>query len=276
MQNVIELNNFKIKYPASFDQLKKRDLIYLGGRFPYPISLEFYSEFFYHLCNFNNRKKFAVWSYNKVSGAVIETVLYPDKSDICLFNFLEKVPQTKNIIIPRIRKGLNFYFSYKAGFYNMSIGVFTLCESYFKKAIKDQDEEALNKMLACLYRPWWKILLNRNDYMLSGKIEKRANNFRSLSIGLKKGILLNYIAVREFVIKENPECFQKPSAVGNIFEKKKSGTWLDALYDLAGHITQFEKTSHINLWIVLRHLKLQMKKDQEFKAEIERLRKKKG
>lgn len=271
--NTVELNQYKIICPASFDELKERDLIYLGRKFPFEITVGFYTEFLAHLCDFRNRKNFAVWFVNNMSPDLIETILFPNLSERCLFDFLADVPFSKKIIIPSFRHGAHLYLTYKDGYHNMSIGVFTLAETYFKLAIKHPESDAIDKLIACLYRPEFKAFLKKNDFILSGAIERRAAAFKSMDSGLKKAILIQYIAVREYIIKENKECFEKP-AEASIFNKKQSGGWIDALYELSGHITQFEQTTNMNLWVVLRHIKLQMKKSAEVKAEWDRLRKK--
>jgi len=166
------------------------------------------------------------------------------------------------------------YHSPGEGLNNITFEELTFADNMFLQYHKTRKQEFLDKLIAILYRPRKKrkeirhIEFNgdvRIDFN-KHQIEKRALHLKKLPAHYKFIGLTFFTGCRNLIEKKFPHVFSSGSASGS----KKTG-WLDVILGLAGNkFGDFEKTSKMNAWVVLREFENMIIENEKLKDKFNR------
>jgi hypothetical protein len=180
-----------------------------------------------------------------------------------LFETYEKSKFMDKVIIDKFRFQHVTYLGPSDKFSNVTFGEFCFADTHFLDYINEENEEALNKFIAVLYRPERKVDVNDEEFNGDWRVNftshhtmKRAETLTAFYPPLKKAIVLNYSKIRAWLEEAYPYVFpkeEKKQKEGDKEQKKQS--WLPVLENMAGNdIINLEKYSNLPLHQALRYL----------------------
>lgn len=182
------------------------------------------------------------------------------------------------LIIDEIQSRFRLCTFYGPGlnFRNMTVGEFAFADSYLLKYKQSKDVNDLNTLLAAIYRPAsiagaFRFFLKDADVrvMFNDRIAKRsAKRFRNIPEHIKKAAMFNFLSMRTYVVKTNPELFKTDGESENIFG------WAGVMYNLAGSelgtlkdIQQMLLFNALTIMKKLEHDRIEMEKKFKIKKE---------
>ncbi|MCD4681126.1 MAG: hypothetical protein K8S00_12145 [Bacteroidales bacterium] len=143
---------------------------------------------------------------------------------------------------------------------NVSFGEFCFADTHFLDYINNDNQDALNKLIAVLYRPEKKVDVTAEDFNGDWRIrfnthhtQKRADSFAAMYPPLKKAIVFNYIKLRSWLEPIYPYVFPKSGEDSK--KKVKHHSWLPVLENLVGNdIINLDRYTEVLLHTALRNL----------------------
>ncbi|QTE38494.1 hypothetical protein J3L18_05300 [Mucilaginibacter gossypii] len=175
------------------------------------------------------RKHLIIWAASLSSKLTIElasrimaAMLYriPEKLFICIpdnaaddlvksVKFLFGKNLLSNWLISSIWQGVFKYHGPKNGLANVTIYEFGLCEHCYDKFQLTKNHEYIDTLMAILYRPrrFWGIDDDIRVKLTTFGYVRRAKRFKSVSIGVKVAVLLNYEGCRNALHLKYKEVF---------------------------------------------------------------------
>ncbi|PSR53926.1 hypothetical protein AHMF7605_10550 [Adhaeribacter arboris] len=139
------------------------------------------------------------------------------------------------------------YYGPASSFRNLLFLEFIFSDTYFIAWSKKQNEELLNKFIACLYRErtWFHFIKKRfSSYngdnrraFNSHLVEVRAHKLAQLPLEVKQSIVLWYRGCREELEKDYPRVFS-----GDNQQAAERTGWDGVLRNMAGSVHQLEAT----------------------------------
>lgn len=167
------------------------------------------------------------------------------------FDFLTESPVFEKWLFSKIWIGFNIYHGPGDLFGNLNVRQFARANFYLNKYSQSEDEIFLNKFLACIF-------LRNGDVFSDKLLQEYYPKFSRLSKVKKQAIALNFTAVREFVLGQLENAFEKSEEKSKADKYGWDGMILhiaaqrhmvpDALYNmkLSEFIIQLEVTAIIN------------------------------
>ena len=164
-------------------------------------------------------------------------------------------PGLTSDLLPKIRIGSTAFYS-SGEYMNVITGAeFFYTEAHYESFFKEQNDEALNKLIAVLYRPAGEgNKHNKNHSEFCGDIRESFNDniiqMRSEKIArlphkYKCAILNYYEGCRASLVASHPEVFEKGSSDG------KKGSWLNVFDALSSSFTDLKEVSKEPLAMIL-------------------------
>jgi len=143
---------------------------------------------------------------------------------------------------------------------NIIFGEFCFADTYFLDYINNDDNDALNKFIAVLYRPMKHVDVNDEDFNGDWRVKfntyhtnKRAETLADLYPQLKQAIVFNYRKIRAWLEVSYKYVF--PKAEEKPKKETKPMSWLPILENMASNdIINLDKYSQLPLHNALRHL----------------------
>lgn len=158
--------------------------------------------------------------------------------------------------MPQVRIGLKYYYGPGRKFRNVSGNEFAFADFYYNQYHATEKEEFLNLLMATLYRTsaWFPSVDDRRRKFDDVNIEKRAKKFAKLPFAVKYAVYLNYIGIRETLVKLHPLTFSGKKS------EEKAG--MDDIFDsLSGsEYGTFEQIGELSILTILNILEKREKK----------------
>lgn len=161
-------------------------------------------------------------------------------------------PGLTQCLIPSFRLGIHRFYAPDHYMKNISGGEFHYCESYYQEYLQQADPEALDQLIAVLYRPKGKGAahdpLHKNykgdPRIKLNPIEKRAAQFQKLDDASKAAILIWYQGCRQHIIDTHPQLFKKENG-------ESTGSWMDVFDSLSDNLVNFNTIADQPLSMIL-------------------------
>ena len=200
--------------------------------------------------------------------------LYPDEiQELCQHtNFLFQENQRTVNPLPKFRRWCRVYHGPSDRLANITAGEFHFADLFFQEWMDTESENALNNLVAVLYRPKGKgDLHDPNSDFFSGdiripfnqnSIEARAKRLAGISRAKKLAIAHFYEGCRNGIIEAYPEIFKKNG--------KRSGSsegWIPVFRALSKDI-HYERIAEMRLGRVLYEMVESQKEAQELKRKM--------
>jgi hypothetical protein len=158
---------------------------------------------------------------------------------------------------------------------NLSFVEFIKAEGAYISYAKTRNEEALNLLVAILYRPKRKdydpdspdfdgdIREKYNDHLLAGRVKKVSR----LPLATRQAVFLYYDGCRALILQQYSNVFRKPKD-----GDAKGRGWGHVLRSLAGSVNEYERTAHQPLGTVLIDLDMAIQESDELQERLEALK----
>jgi len=180
-------------------------------------------------------------------------------------------------LLPVVKIGLKKLYGPADELANLSFVEFIKAESAYIAYAKTRDPEALNLLVAILYRP------KRKDYSpqspdFDGDIREKYNDHlvgdrvklvSRLPLSTRQAIFLFYDGCRALILKQYPNVFRKPKD-----DDAKGRGWGHVLRNLAGSVNEYERTAFQPLGTVLSDLDMAIQESDEMQEKLEELKNK--
>lgn len=230
----IAIRNIKVEVPENWQEITKRNLLWLAKRFPYPPTLGMELYFFFHALNLSKRpllqlaiarnfilskKLNRAWKNDAAiefgEENFFEQQILQAISSCNNFNFLNESIEIPDCLIKSFSLRFKKYYGPQERLCNVTADEFKHAELFYNKFVEEKDEKYLFLLLATLWREKSK-QYNPSDIRTpfnEFEIEKRAKKFQKLSYQLKIACMLNYLGMRNAWINEEIPKF--------VFDKKE-------------------------------------------------------
>jgi len=239
----VKFNDYTILMPETWDELSSKQLLYLGNNFSLLAApnYEFQIRFTLKLLDLGIFKFRLQKMLMELSSEQVVLL-----SNLCKnFFILDKINLHKNKF-KVLRIGIQNYYGPLDGLSNLTIAEFSYADKYYANYLKTMDEEWLNKLCGCLYRPK-KLFAPSHDVRKefdSFKVGYYAKKFETQSLALKHAILLWYWGCRNNIAETFKNVF---SAEGDTDSSLALG-WTNIIFDLSGEkFGTIETTSKANI-----------------------------
>lgn len=173
-----------------------------------------------------------------------------EKKSEWVFGWLFEEFTGENIPIKSFSHKRIKYLSPESGLHNITMEEFAEAEQFLDMMIKGQNYDALENLIAVLYKPAGVLF---DEY----KCYARAKEIEGIAPDLKRAIYLQYRANRKFMIDCNKNVFRKK---GVKKANAASVTWKEIITDLSGDVVSMEDTKKMKAWTVFEFIKNQNKK----------------
>jgi hypothetical protein len=188
---------------------------------------------------------------------------------------LEGVNGLTRQLLPILRIGLKKLYGPADELANLSFVEFIKAESAYIAYAKTRDPEALDLLVAILYRAKRKdydptspdfdgdIREKYNDHLLAGRVKLVSR----LPLATRQAIFLFYDGCRSLILKQYSNVFRKPKD-----GDAKGRGWGHVLRSLAGSVNEYERTAFQPLGTVLTDLDMAIQESDEMLEKIEALK----
>lgn len=242
--NTITLKDSSVAVASRWGELSRRDLLFLGSRFPIGDTPEFHVQAFRHFM------QQAKWGGNRklwrsLSGDDIYNILTMGGNGY-LFGFIFTEPEMGKAQWRRFFHRGRWWHGPDHDLIDLTFGEFRYAEDCLNAFLNGKSDEALDTFIAVLWRPGWK-----KPPFAFHKTDRIAQKAQTIPHNFKCALLLQYIAMRGFLIAQNPGAFEKPSQEEGALTVNTGTTWGTLISALAQNITDLERIEHMNVWPAL-------------------------
>jgi hypothetical protein len=181
--NIVTIAGIDTSMPSGWDELSKRNLLFLAERFPFTPSRGFLWEFFIHCLHLPARPRLA-WRFfrnfhcsrkiNRIGGDLLrryaqnaesfdeevlpDTDLFAEQIWMAIealdrFNWLFESFYIEKCILPEIRHGFQTWYGPDWLLSNVTGEEFDKADLFFLRFLRDHQPEDLRRLLACVWRP---------------------------------------------------------------------------------------------------------------------------
>jgi len=246
--------------PASFDELTEENLLFLGKHYPYPNAYailnksgrnmdvtgktllhkekvqarRFLTYCFSHFYGVSSDARFALWNLIYMNAERLMGIIFspPSNKHQFLFSWLFTPMAGTKVILNSFILNRELYIGPSDKFRNMVNDEFNLADKCYVEFLENGNEDVLNLMIGALYREMREESTPDDfdqripfDRFAPGR---RAEKFKDLNPAIKKAILLNYMAVRKYVMETNTSVFSKGGS-----SRAKTDGWGSVILNLA-------------------------------------------
>lgn len=226
--------------PSRWDELSRRDLLGLVGLFPFMDTPQFHVRAFQVLMG--ARKWFGAKKHWRAQEAESIYNVLTMGGNGYLLEFLLTNPVMENALwrnyfhLGKIWRGPDHQLV------DLTFGEFRYAEDCLNAYLRTKDADTLNTFIAVLWRPGW-----RKKHFSFSKVDRIARKAAKLPHKIKLAFLLQYIAMRGYLMQHNKDAFEQPSE-----ENTSSGaTWGTLISMLAASITDVERIESMGVWAAL-------------------------
>jgi len=166
-----------------------------------------------------------------------------------LTNFVFEKNTLTTCPFPVIKIGFKRFYAPNNKLGNIKALEFHFADFFYMKYVQTEQEEDLNNMIACIYRPAPKKSETGEKRIpfYSGKIEEYALAISKLSFAQKQSILLWYIGCRTFIVEKYSRLFSSENQ-----SSAKNNGWLPLIMALSGDkFGNYDQTSQTDLILIL-------------------------
>lgn len=250
--------------PNSFDEMTEENILFLGKHYPYPNayailnksgrnmdvtgktllhkekvqSRRFLTYCFTHFFGISKDFKLALWCSIFLNAERLMGIIFSPPQDAeknhnkFLFSWLFKPMTGTKVLVTSFILDKIIYKGPCDKFRNMVNDEFNLADRCYLDFLSTGNEDSLNLLIAALYR---EIKDDSTPEAFDQRFPfdrftpgKRAAVFKDLPVATKKAILINYMAIRNYMIATNPSVFSKGGS-----NKAKNEGWGQVILDLA-------------------------------------------
>ena len=256
--NEIKINEHKINVPSHWEELRPEDLIYLGANFPFTDTPKFHLETFIYFCNLKFR--FALKNViRNLNASQLHDILSMGGKG-ALFMYLYKNPVMQKWKIKEIKAAGTLLYAPADRLDNVRFGEFRYAEECLQNYLQSKNPEALATFVAILYREKGNAKGDMRLPFDKLTVDQRAAKLLRVNPFTLHAIMLQYIAIRGFVIESFPGVFEKTGGGGS------GGGWGELINALAENLSNRAEIENKLLWDALDWLqdarKRQKKKPQ--------------
>lgn len=226
--------------PSRWDELSRRDILGLVGLFPFMDTPQFHVRAFHVLMN--ARKWFGAKKHWRAQEAeTIYNVLTMGGSGY-LLEFLLTSPVMERALWRNYFHHGRIWRGPDHQLVDLTFGEFRYAEDCLNAYLQDKQESTLNTFIGVLWRPGWR----KSPFSFS-RVDRIAAKAAKLPERIKLALLLQYIAMRGFLMAQNKDAFDPPSE-----ENTGTGaTWGTLISMLAANITDVERIENMGVWAAL-------------------------
>jgi len=266
----VKFNKHSIQCFSSWNDIDKPYLFFLSKNFDRLVQIEKDLEFeiLATLQLFNIR-----WWKPLLALKVAKTNNEQMVGLTALIDFLKPLSEIDitNNLMPKIRCKLKYFYGPSEFLSNISIEEFAFADKAFVLFLKEKKFEALDELVAILYREKDKDANTKNkDYkgdnrlpFNSYQIEFNQKRLNCLSFYIKISVFLFYWGCRNSLVKKYKNVFSS----GN--ENKASSLdlgWIQVIFDLSGEkFGTIEETSNHNMHLVMAFLEKEVIRSKKIK-----------
>ena len=228
---------------SRWEELSRRDFLFFGGHFPIADTPEFHTTAFAHFM------QAAKWGKDKAfwraqSPETIYDILCIGGSGH-LFAYLFEKPAMPKALWKRFIHHGKYYRGPGDELLDLSFGEFRYAEDCLASYLRTKKQDELDTFIAVIWRPG----LRRKPFNLQ-KVDRVAKKLSSLPNQFKCALLMQYIAMRGYVIQCNKDAFGSTEPQEQQFAKETT-TWGMLISALATNITEVQTIEHMPLWSAL-------------------------
>lgn len=238
------------KFASCWGELSFNDLLFLGREFPLRDTAEFHTKVLMHFVDLKNN----AWLLCILNPERIYDILTIGGTG-SLFKWLFDEPEMEKCLL-RSFKVQQFPFGEVLQgptdmLYNLTLGEFRYAESCLNEYLVNKKRIDLATFLAVIYRPKGKND-NGDDREPFSVLKVDAMSTRianSLSIDYMHAFMLQYIAMRGYVINAHKDAFESGGSA-----KSQNATWGGLINQLAHNIVDIPEIENKLLWRALEWL----------------------
>ena len=240
------IRNIMVYLPSCWEDIDRRNLLWLAKRFPYGATHGLAIDFFWHALqlwnkprlqlaiarNFINSKRLSNdWRNNEAMefGEVnfFEQQIIQAISDMNNFAWLNESISIPDLLIKSFRIGFTRYYGPQERLSNMTADEFKHAELFNQKLLEEKNDKWLHLLLATLWREkssTYNPCDIRKPFNEFDELERRASKFKSLPHKIKIACLLNYYGMRNSYLNEEIPKF--------VFDKSSDESTDEQNYDV--------------------------------------------
>lgn len=249
--NTIRINNIEVKLPACYGELSDaKDLQYLGSQWPFEDSPKFHTRLLLYFMKLRRRFRLSYLIARRITPEEIHCILTLNGKGTA-FGWVFEEPLMENSLIKHVALGVRTYYGPSNQLLNLRMGEFRSAEAALNGYLQSKNVEYLNLFVAILYRL-------RSQQPDDGDIREpyneltcddRAVRFALMHRHVKHALMLQYMAMRQYVINSNRGAFDKK-------EGKRSGNddWGAVINAMAKDLTNISDIENMRLWKVLGYM----------------------
>ena len=227
---------------SRWEELSRRDFLFFGGHFPIADTPQFHTWAYFHFM------RAAKWGKDKAfwraqSSETIYDILCMGGSGHLFAYLFEKPAMPKALWKSFWHKGRR-WVGPADELLDLSFGEFRYAEDCLASYLSTKNADELDTFIAVIWRPGWR----RRPFNLQ-KVDSVAKRLKNLQQEFKLALLLQYIAMRGFVIECNQDAFDKPEQQQTV--TKQTTTWGMLISALATNITEVQTIEQMPLWSAL-------------------------
>lgn len=229
---------------SRWEELSRRDFLYFGALFPIADTPEFHTKTFSH---FMQKAK---WGKDKAfwraqTPETIYDILCMGGSGH-LFAYLFDKPNMPNALWKSFWHKGRRWVGPSDELLSLSFGEFRYAEDCLQVFLKNKSMDALNTFLGVLWRPG----LRRKPFVFQ-KADGYAAKLKNVDYSFKCALLLQYIAMRGYLMAQNEDAFDKPTEGDT---GGKTATWGNLISALASNIAEVQTIENMPVWTALEWL----------------------
>ena len=248
--NTLRIEDGMFKMASCWGELSFSDLLFLGREFPLRDTADFHAKVLLHFVDLKNN----AWLKDILSGERIYDILTMGGKG-SLFGWLFDEPVMEKCLVRSFKVEQFPFAKVLQGptdmLYNLTLGEFRYAESCLNEYLSSKKRIDLATFLAVIYRPKAK---NENgddrEAFSVLKVDVLAEVIlKSISIEHMHALMLQYIAMRGYVINAHKDAFESGGTA-----KSQNATWGGLINQLAQNITDIPEIENKLLWRALEWL----------------------
>lgn len=278
----ISIRNITVELPSEWNELTRRNLLFLAAKFPYARTHGFELSFFFHALD--------LWRNHKLSWAIARNFILSKKMNIAWkddavmafgetdffeqqliialdelknFAWLHEFGPMESCLIKSFSHRLTKYYGPSDLLANVTGEEFSNADDFLLLFLETKEEKYMDYLIACLWREKSRTPKTEDIRIAFSEFEviKRAQKFARLNPVTKKACVLNYIGLRlYFISRESSKIVFSKSGGGSssgadkwstimlrLAENQTFGTFSEVkktyIHDIVDHLADLKKRS---------------------------------
>ncbi len=257
--NTIRIGTYDIELKSGWEELHAKDLQFFGGMFPFEDTSKFHLKLFLHFCKLKFKPWLGFIIYNRLEPEHLHNILTLNGKGSA-FGWVLDTPILQKQLFPHLTIYTDRYYGPADQLMNIKMGEFKIAEKALEMYLFNKEEEYLNTFLSAIYRKKINGTTERENYSIATH-DEREKVIALLPLYIKHAAMLNYIGMRNFMMKANKRTDNNSDAAGG------DSDWGTLIAALAGSATNLKDVEDMYVWKVLGYIGDSLKLEKEKKRQ---------